>query len=45
MNRLDEIIYTIDEVIEMLDGLLFVVRGEVEGELDNIVYINVLLFR
>lgn len=29
----------------MLDGLLSVVRGEVEGELDNTAYTNVLLLR
>lgn len=44
-NRLDETTYTIDEVTEMLDGLLSVVRGEVEGELDNTAYTNVLLLR
>ena len=45
INRLDETTYTIDEVTEMLDGLLSVVRGEVEGELDNTAYTNVLLLR
>lgn len=44
-SRLDETTYTIDEVTEMLDGLLSVVRGEVEGELDNTAYTNVLLLR
>ncbi|XP_062615439.1 leucine zipper transcription factor-like protein 1 [Saccostrea cucullata] len=44
-SRLDETTYTIDEVTDMLDGLLSVVMGEVEGELDNTAYTNVLLLR
>ncbi|CAG2203040.1 LZTFL1 [Mytilus edulis] len=35
-SRLDETTYTIDEVTDMLDGLLSVVRGEVEDLLENI---------
>ena len=37
--------FTVDEVEEMLDGLLTVVRGEVEGELINTAHTNVLLLR
>ena len=41
--RLIEDTFTIDEVTEMLDGLLSVVRGEVETELINTSHTNVLL--
>ena len=44
-NRLNEDTFTIDEVEEMLDGLLAVVRGEVESELINTAHTNVLLLR
>lgn len=40
-----EDIYILDEVIDMLDGLCVVVRGEVEFEFINVVYINVFLLR
>ena len=43
--RLIEDTFTIDEVTEMLDGLLSVVRGEVELELINTTHTNVLLLR
>ena len=43
--RLIEDTFTIDEVTEMLDGLLSVVRGEVETELINTSHTNVLLLR
>ena len=43
--RLVEDTFTIDEVTEMLDGLLEVVRGEVESELINTSHTNVLLLR
>ena len=44
-HRLNEDTFTIDEVEEMLDGLLAVVRGEVESELINTAHTNVLLLR
>lgn len=44
-SRLIEDTYTIDEVIEMLDGLCGVVKGEVELELTNAAHTNVLLLR
>ena len=37
--------FTCDEVTEMLEGLLSVVRGEVESELINTAHTNVLLLR
>ena len=37
--------YTVEEVIDMLDGLQTVVRGEVESELINTAHTNVLLLR
>ena len=37
--------YTVEEVIEMLDGLQSVVQGEVESELINTAHTNVLLLR
>ena len=43
--RLDETTYTIDEVTDMLDGLLAVVRGEVESELINTSHTNILCMR
>ncbi len=43
--RLIEDTYTIDEVIEMLDSLCAVVKGEVELELTNAAHTNVLLLR
>lgn len=44
-TRLDESTYTIDEVTDMLDGLLSVVRSEVEDEFINAAHTNVLLMR
>lgn len=44
-SRLFEDTYTIDEVTEMLDGLLAVLRGEVDDELLNTSHTNVLLLR
>ncbi|XP_021373966.1 leucine zipper transcription factor-like protein 1 isoform X2 [Mizuhopecten yessoensis] len=44
-SRLDETTYTIDEVTDMLDGLLSVVRGEVEDELINTSHTNILQCR
>ncbi|KAL5009653.1 hypothetical protein ScPMuIL_011958 [Solemya velum] len=44
-SRLDETTYTIDEVTEILDSLLMVVRGEVDSELINTVHTNILLMR
>ncbi|XP_075777995.1 leucine zipper transcription factor-like protein 1 [Pelodiscus sinensis] len=44
-SRLVEETFTIDEVIEMLDGLQTVVHSEVESELINTAYTNVLLLR
>ncbi|XP_069119589.1 leucine zipper transcription factor-like protein 1 [Argopecten irradians] len=44
-SRLDETTYTIDEVTDMLDGLLAVVRGEVDDELINTSHTNILLCR
>ena len=44
-SRLNEDTFTIDEVEEMLDGLLSVVRGEVESELINTAHTNILLLR
>ena len=43
--RLVEDTFTIDEVTEMLDGLLSVVRSEVESELINTSHTNILLLR
>ena len=37
--------FTIDEVAEMLDGLLVVVVGEMETELINTAHTNILLLR
>ncbi|KAK2167363.1 hypothetical protein NP493_1278g00031 [Ridgeia piscesae] len=44
-SRLIEDTFTIDEVTEMLDGLLAVVNGEVETELINTAHTNILLLR
>ncbi|XP_065053225.1 leucine zipper transcription factor-like protein 1 [Rhopilema esculentum] len=44
-SRLIEDTYTIDEVIEMLEGLCGVVKGDVELELTNAAHTNVLLLR
>ncbi|XP_052252935.1 leucine zipper transcription factor-like protein 1 isoform X1 [Dreissena polymorpha] len=44
-TRLDETTYTIDEVKDMLNGLLMNVQGELEGELVNSAHTNVLLLR
>lgn len=44
-SRLYEDTYTVDEVTEMLDGLLSVVRSEVDEELLNTAHTNVLLLR
>jgi len=43
LNRLTEVTFTADEVNDMLDGLLEVLRGEVETELVNTGHTNVLL--
>ncbi|KAK1209610.1 LZTL1 protein, partial [Pygoscelis papua] len=43
--RLVEETVTVDEVIDMLDGLRTVVHSEVESELINTTYTNVLLLR
>lgn len=44
-SRLTDETFTIDEVTEMLDGLLTVVRSEVESELINTAHTNVLMMR
>ncbi|GCB69733.1 hypothetical protein scyTo_0005528 [Scyliorhinus torazame] len=44
-SRLTEDTFTVDEVTEMLDGLKIVVHSEVESELINTAYTNVLLLR
>uniref|UniRef100_A0A8B9DT51 Leucine zipper transcription factor-like protein 1 n=1 Tax=Anser cygnoides TaxID=8845 RepID=A0A8B9DT51_ANSCY len=44
-SRLVEETFTVDEVIDMLDGLQTVVHSEVESELINTTYTNVLLLR
>ncbi|XP_067856096.1 leucine zipper transcription factor-like protein 1 [Heptranchias perlo] len=44
-SRLTEDTFTVDEVTEMLDGLRVVVHSEVESELINTAYTNVLLLR
>ena len=43
--RLTDETFTIDEVTEILDGLLTIVRGEVESELINTAHTNVLMMR
>ena len=43
--RLIEDTYTLDEVVDMFDGLLDVVSSEVDGELMNATHTNVLLLR
>lgn len=44
-SRLIDDTYTIDEVIEILEGLCGVVKGEIELELTNASHTNVLLLR
>ncbi|XP_021156410.1 leucine zipper transcription factor-like protein 1 isoform X2 [Columba livia] len=44
-SRLVEETFTVDEVIDMLDGLRTVVHSEVESELISTTYTNVLLLR
>uniref|UniRef100_A0A8C6E743 Leucine zipper transcription factor-like protein 1 n=1 Tax=Moschus moschiferus TaxID=68415 RepID=A0A8C6E743_MOSMO len=44
-SRLVEETFTVDEVSEVLNGLQAVVHGEVESELINTAYTNVLLLR
>ncbi|XP_059145410.1 leucine zipper transcription factor-like protein 1 isoform X1 [Physella acuta] len=44
-SRLTDETFTIDEVTDMLDGLLAVVRSEVESELINTAHTNVLMSR
>ena len=44
-GRVLEDTYTLEEVLEMLEGLQSVVRGEVESELINTAHTNVLLLR
>ncbi|NXS03147.1 LZTL1 protein, partial [Oxylabes madagascariensis] len=44
-SRLVEETFTVDEVIDMLDGLQSIVHSEVESELINTTYTNVLLLR
>ena len=41
--RLTDDTFTIDEVNEMLDSLLSVVRGEVDNELNHTAHTNILL--
>lgn len=43
--RLVEETFTVDEVADMLDGLQTIVHSEVESELINTTYTNVLLLR
>ena len=43
IDRLTDDTFTIDEVNEMLDSLLSVVRGEVDNELDHTAHTNILL--
>ena len=43
--RLTDDTFTVDEVTDMLDGLLSVVRSEVESELINTSHTNVLMTR
>jgi len=43
VDRLTDDTFTIDEVNEMLDSLLSVVRGEVDNELDHTAHTNILL--
>jgi len=44
-SRLTDDTFTVDEVTDMLDGLLSVVRSEVESELINTSHTNVLMTR
>ncbi|XP_041372269.1 leucine zipper transcription factor-like protein 1 isoform X2 [Gigantopelta aegis] len=44
-SRLTDETFTVDEVIDILDGLLAVVRGEVETELINTAHTNILMMR
>ncbi|GFO31798.1 leucine zipper transcription factor-like protein 1 [Plakobranchus ocellatus] len=44
-SRLTDETFTVDEVVDMLDGLLAVVRSEVESELINTAHTNVLMSR
>ncbi|XP_021243806.1 leucine zipper transcription factor-like protein 1 isoform X2 [Numida meleagris] len=44
-SRLVEETFTVDEVADMLDGLQTIVHSEVESELINTTYTNVLLLR
>ncbi|ESO86837.1 hypothetical protein LOTGIDRAFT_128288, partial [Lottia gigantea] len=44
-SRLNDATFTRDEMVDMLDGLLAVVRGEVESELINTAHTNVLMMR
>jgi len=43
VDRLTDDTFTLDEVNEMLDGLLSVVRSEVDNELDHTTHTNILL--
>ena len=43
--RISDDTFTVDEVVEMLNGLLSVVRGEVESELINTAHTNVLMMQ
>jgi len=43
VGRLTDDTFTIDEVNEMLDSLLSVVRGEVDNELNHTAHTNILL--
>lgn len=43
INRLTDDTFTIDEVKEMLDSLLSVVRSEVDNELNHTAHTNILL--
>ncbi|XP_005095767.1 leucine zipper transcription factor-like protein 1 [Aplysia californica] len=44
-SRLTDDTFTVDEVVDMLDGLLAVVRSEVESELIHTAHTNVLMTR
>jgi len=43
IDRLTDNTFTIDEVNEMLDSLLSVVRGEIDNELNHTAHTNILL--
>jgi len=43
IDRLTDDTFTLDEVNEMLDSLLTVVRGEVDNELNHTAHTNILM--